>query len=103
MYDRLCMLPEGYLPILPTIKRKLSPNKNIYTPRIMVTQRQLCVKLDAYTFDQLDQECLCTGRKRNKIINDAVRMYLDAVDARLRHQPEKFVSEWFPHLRPGIY
>lgn len=66
----------------------------------MITQRQLCVKLDAYTFDQLDQECLCTGRKRNKIINDAVRMYLDAVDARLRHQPEKFVSEWFPRIRP---
>lgn len=66
----------------------------------MITQRQLCVKLDAYTFDRLDQECQYTGRKRNKIINDAVRMYLDAVSARLLHQPEKFVSEWFPRIRP---
>lgn len=49
-----------------------------------VNQKAISVKLDVDTLLQLDKECDLGHMKRNRIINEAVRMYLDAKDTKRR-------------------
>lgn len=46
----------------------------------MKNQVTICVKLDAEIFDELEKETGAAGRKRNRIINDAVAHYLEYLD-----------------------
>lgn len=50
----------------------------------MVHQKAISVKLDVDTLLQLDRECDRVGMKRNRIINEAVRMYIDALETKRR-------------------
>ena len=73
------MLPEGYLPILPTIERELSQNKNIYTPRIMITQKAISAKINEDLLAEVDEYLSHRFMRRNTLINRALKMYMDAV------------------------
>lgn len=75
----------------------------------MVNQKAILVKLDVDTLLQLDKECNLRYMKRNRIINEAVRMYLDAKDTKRRFRLAQSIAEkadeyaqfnlrWFPHL-----
>lgn len=46
----------------------------------MKNQVTICVKLDAEIFDELEKEMGVAGRKRNRIINEAVAHYLEYLD-----------------------
>lgn len=48
----------------------------------MVTQIPISVKMDAVVLEQLDLEVSVSGVKRNRIINDAVRVYINLLDAK---------------------
>lgn len=64
----------------------------------MITQKAISVKLDVDTLLQLDKECDLGYMKRNRIINEAVRMYLDAKDTnrrwRLAYSIEEKAAEY---------
>lgn len=47
----------------------------------MVNQTPICVKLDDAVLDALDLEVSLSTGKRNRIINDAVKTYLELLDA----------------------
>lgn len=75
----------------------------------MVNQKAISVKLDVDTLLQLDRECDLGYMKRNRIINEAVRMYLDAKDTKRRWRLAQSIEEkaaeyaqfnlrWFSHL-----
>lgn len=46
-----------------------------------ITQKAISFKIDIRLLDELDREC-GLGYKRNRLINDAVAMFLEARDAR---------------------
>lgn len=49
----------------------------------MVTQKAISVRIDIETLTELDIERR-NGNNRNRLINRAVRMYLDALDTKRR-------------------
>lgn len=46
----------------------------------MITQKAISVKMDATTLEELDRECYYNGKKRNRVINDAVEHYMHHLD-----------------------
>lgn len=50
----------------------------------MIKQKALSLKLDIEILEDLDKELGVTWISRNRLINYAVKMYLDAQDARRR-------------------
>lgn len=50
----------------------------------MINQKALLLKLDVSVFEELDQEVSTTWKSRNRIINEAVKMYLCAQETRRR-------------------
>lgn len=46
----------------------------------MITQKAISVKMDATTLEELDRECYYHGKKRNRVINDAVEHYMHHLD-----------------------
>lgn len=46
----------------------------------MITQTAISVKMDAVTLEELDRECYYNGKKRNRVINDAVEHYIKYLD-----------------------
>lgn len=46
----------------------------------MVTQTPISAKINTFLLEKLDQECFIADRKRNKIIHQALNLYLDFVD-----------------------
>ena len=75
----------------------------------MITQKQICLKIDTELLDKLDAEVALGYKKRNTHINAAIRLYLCYIDTRRRmrmikkryHQEktlEEFAREWFPEV-----
>lgn len=75
----------------------------------MITQKPISFKIDTYTLQQLDEEVRLGYMNRNKAINEAVRMWLDAADTarRRRCTPDaakqsvwlaEFIQRWFPRF-----
>lgn len=50
----------------------------------MINQKALSLKLNVDILEELDQEVNMTWKSRNRIINEAVRMYLCAQETRRR-------------------
>lgn len=50
----------------------------------MVTQKPISLKIDTELLQQLDAEVALGWTKRNKHINEAIRLYLDYMDTRRR-------------------
>lgn len=50
----------------------------------MINQKALSLKLDVSVLEELDKEVQVTWKSRNRIINDAVRLYLDTLDTQRR-------------------
>lgn len=46
----------------------------------MITQKPISLKIDCELLEQLDQEVSLGWKKRNAIINDAIRFYLEYKD-----------------------
>lgn len=46
----------------------------------MITQKTLCVKMDAATLEDLNEECNKFGKKRNRCINIAVQQWIERQD-----------------------
>lgn len=51
----------------------------------MITQKPISLKIDCELLEQLDQEVELGWRKRNGVINEAIRFYLEYKDA-YRHE-----------------
>lgn len=46
----------------------------------MVMQKPISAKIDLSTFEELELECFVQGRARNRLINDAIKMYIEIKD-----------------------
>lgn len=46
----------------------------------MVTQKPISAKIDLSTLEELDLECYVSGRARNRVINDAIKLYIAIQD-----------------------
>lgn len=73
----------------------------------MVNQEQICLKIDASLLLELNTEVYVSGIKRNRAINDAIRLYIKIRDTqrylRTTHDQElqkadveKFCRDVFP-------
>lgn len=76
----------------------------------MPNQKSILVKLDHHNFVELEAECKLGWMKRNRHINEAVRLYIDYKDTqrmiRVLGTPEEkreclheFRKKWFPMVR----
>lgn len=68
----------------------------------MITQKQISLKLNFATLDELDMEVSLGHNNRNRIINDAIRLYIDMADT-IRRNPShedmiQFCLRWFPRV-----
>lgn len=50
----------------------------------MITQKPISLKIDAHLLEELDKEVSLGWRKRNALINEAIRTYLVLADSRRR-------------------
>lgn len=48
----------------------------------MITQKQICLKIDTKLLEELDAEAALGWKKRNTHINEAIRLYLLIKDKR---------------------
>lgn len=48
----------------------------------MVTQKPISLKINCSVLERLDKEAEGTWKSRNKLINEAIDMYLDLLDAK---------------------
>lgn len=48
----------------------------------MVKQKTICLKLDNWLMEELENECRVSGEKRNRLINKAVTLYIRYLDTR---------------------
>lgn len=73
----------------------------------MINQTAISARIDNVTLWKIEQETMVSGFKRNRIINDGARLYLDLLDTRrefLMHtDPEVkkkilsgFLRKWMP-------
>lgn len=46
----------------------------------MITQKAISAKLEHEVLEELERESFTSGKKKNRIINDAIRMYVDMQD-----------------------
>lgn len=78
----------------------------------MITQKAMCLKLDVNTLEQLDKEASLGWKSRNRIINDAVSLYLELQDHKRRvrsyqsmsdkeDEVRKFIRKQFPGIIGG--
>ena len=68
----------------------------------MITQNSISLKIGYSLLDELDKEVSLGWLKRNTLINEAIRLYLDFTDLR-RSNPsdediKRFVSQRLPHI-----
>lgn len=74
----------------------------------MVTQKPICLKIDTELLEQLDEEVRLGYRTRNRVINQAIALYLEVLDMNRRvicyhnetmkqDEVEKFLREWIPN------
>lgn len=77
----------------------------------MITQTPISLKIDSAVLDKLNQEAEHTWKSRNKLINEAVEMYLELMDAqryqRYQDKTDRKVSEQAlrfikKHLVPNV-
>lgn len=80
----------------------------------MVNQISISAKIDSSIIDELEKEIAASGKKRNRIINDALRIYFKYQDARrwdlachhVGNQPDRHVIEFMKdmlHERANVY
>lgn len=73
----------------------------------MINQIPISARIDSLTLWKMEQEQMTSGKKRNRILNEGARMYLDATDRRreirMHADPEVkkkilmgFLATWFP-------
>lgn len=63
----------------------------------MITQKPISLKIDVDLLHRLDERILNTSLKRNSVINDAVRMYLELNEA---HDKERISNMSGQHACP---
>lgn len=65
----------------------------------MITQKSISCKLDNYTYESLKEESHVSGRKVNRIINNAIILYIRWVDMCRRIQcgsaPNLEINEFY--------
>ena len=80
----------------------------------MANQIAISAKIDSWIIDKLDREIAASGKKRNRIINDALSLYFKYQDARRcdrachheGNQPDRHVIDFMSgmlHERAKIY
>lgn len=67
----------------------------------MITQTPISVRMNTWLLDDLNREVSLGYHNRNKIINDAVRFYLQMKDATRRtdEDVQKVIDYWNQRLR----
>lgn len=63
-----------------------------------VNQKPISVRLDYDVLHTVDQEAYMTGTPRNRIINDAIKLYVAVADARRRHGMYNKLKEFYDHM-----
>lgn len=80
----------------------------------MVNQTLISLKIDSWVLKELEKEVAASGKRRNRIINEAIALYIKYQDARrydrcCRHegnQPDRRVLEFMKgmlHERAKVY
>lgn len=76
----------------------------------MRNQKAISAKIDANTLEKLDTECVIQRRKRNTVLNEALRLWLALQENRQRtglvrtdyhrdRMTEEWICDWMPWLR----
>lgn len=63
-----------------------------------VNQKPISVRLDYDVLLMADQEAYMSGIPRNRIINDALKLYVAVADARRRHGMYNKLKEFYDHM-----
>lgn len=63
-----------------------------------VNQQAISARLDYDVLHMVDQESYSTGIPRNRIINDALKLYVAVADARRRHGMYNKLKEYYDHM-----
>ena len=63
-----------------------------------VNQQPISARLDYDVLHIVDQEVYATGIPRNRIINDAIKLYVAVADARRRHGMFGKLKEFYDHM-----
>lgn len=63
-----------------------------------VNQKPISVRLDYDVLHIADQEAFVTGTPRNRIINNALKLYSAVADARRRHLMYDRLTEFYAHF-----
>lgn len=80
----------------------------------MVNQTLVSLKIDSWVLQELDKEILVSGKRRNRIINEAISLYIEYQRARRAdrccfhggNQPDRRVLEFMKgmlHERAKVY
>lgn len=64
----------------------------------MVNQKAISARLDYDVLQIVDQEAYQSGIPRNRIINDAIKLYVAVADARRRHGMYNKLTEYYDHM-----
>lgn len=63
-----------------------------------VNQQPISARLDYDVLHAVDQEAYMSGIPRNRIINDAIKLYVAVADARRRHGMYNKLKEFYDHM-----
>lgn len=63
-----------------------------------VNQQPISARLDYDVFAAVNQEAYMSGTPRNRIINDAIKLYVAVADARRRHGMYMKLDEFYDHM-----
>ena len=63
-----------------------------------VNQKAISARLDYDVLRMADQEAFTTGTPRNRIINDALKLYVAVADARRRYSMYNNLTEFYDHM-----
>lgn len=69
------------------------------TTGAMITQKPISLKINTYLLEELDREVSLGWKKRNALINDAIRTYLILADSRRRIKAHGNVDDQVRELR----
>lgn len=65
----------------------------------MVNQKAISVRLDYDVLHMVDQEAFTSGIPRNRLINEALKLYVAMADARRRAAMYRYTIQFREHIR----
>lgn len=68
----------------------------------MITQKSISLKIGYSILDELDKEVSLGWLKRNTLINEAIRLYLELADLRRSNPSDEDIKKFFARWEPFV-